>query len=131
AGRPRVPRRVLTRDARAVALVERAGVAVGGARRARSLLRVDAAGRPVAWAVLRQVTFPCRRPALDTRGFKAVGRAGRARAGAGLGHVARTRRRTARRPRVPRRVLTRDARAVALVERARVAVGGRQSVVWG
>src|SRR5207249_3839136 len=127
AGRPRVPRRVLTRDARAVALVERAGVAVGGARRPRSLLRVGGAGRPVAWAVLRQVTFPCRRPALDTRGFKAVGRAGRARAGAGRGHVARTRRRTARRSRVPRRVLTRDARAVALVERARVPVPTRRS----
>src|SRR5439155_1695905 len=87
ARRPRVPRRVLTVDARAVALVERAGVAVGGARRARSLLRVGRTVRPVAWGVLRQVTFPCRRRGLDTRGFKAVGRAGRARAAAGLGHV--------------------------------------------
>src|SRR5205823_59332 len=113
----------LTVDARAVALVERAGVAVGGARRARSLLRVGRTVRPVAWAVLRQVTFPCRRPALDTRGFKAVGRAGRARAGAGLGHVARTRRR-AHRPPVPCRVLTRDVGAIALVERAGVPVGG-------
>src|SRR5204863_3587894 len=80
AGRPRVPRRVLTVDARAVALVERAGVAVGGARRARRLLRVGRTVRPVGWAVLLQVTLPCPRPALDTGAVKDDGRAAPARA---------------------------------------------------
>src|SRR5207247_11138618 len=69
---------ILTRDARAVALVERAGVAVGGARRARSLLRVGRTVRPVAWAVLRQVAFHCRRQELDTRSFYVVDPACRA-----------------------------------------------------
>src|SRR5439155_4114823 len=51
-----------------------------------------------------------------------VGRAGGARAGAGLGRVALARRGTAHGPRVARRVLASAVAAVALVEGARVAV---------
>src|SRR5439155_25576972 len=58
------------------------------------------------------------------RGREAVGRAGRARAGARLGDVARTRYRATRRARVPRRVLAGVVRTVALIERAGVAIGG-------
>src|SRR5207245_2036312 len=51
-----------------------------------------------------------------------VGRAARARAGAGLAEVALVRRRTADRARVARRVLAADVRAVARVGGARIAV---------
>src|SRR5207253_537515 len=113
-----------TAVAAAIALVERTGIAVRGARRPRALLVVGGAVRASAGAVLRQVALPCRRAAHRARGLEAVGRAGRARAGAGLGDVARTRRRAARRPPVPRRVLTRHAASVALIERAGVAIAG-------
>src|SRR5207249_4212210 len=53
-----------------------------------------------------------------------VGWAGGARAVAGLGHVARPRRRPTHRAGVPRRMLAGIARAVAGVGRARVAVVG-------
>src|SRR5207249_12302057 len=67
AGRPRVPRRVLTGVAGAVALIERAGVAVRRARRPRALLRVGRAAGPVAEAVLRRVALALARAAHRAR----------------------------------------------------------------
>src|SRR5207253_1680806 len=107
-----------------VALVRRAWIAVGGARRPRRLLRIRGAVRPVPGAVLRRVALARRRAADGARGLEAIGGTGGARAAAGLRHVARPGRRAADRPRVPRRVLAGHVRPVALVERARVAVGG-------
>src|SRR5439155_252130 len=118
----RVCRRVLTGVAGAVALIERAGVAVRRARRPRALLRVGRAAGPVARAVLRRVTLARARAAHRARRQEAVGRTGRARPRAGLRHVARSDDRPAGRPRGPRRVLTGVAGAVALIERAGVAV---------
>src|SRR5205823_8662725 len=126
AQRPRVPRRVLAGVARAVALIERAGVAVGGARRAARLLGVDgtcAARRP--GTILRRVALAGGPPTHEAAGLHHVGRAAGARPRAhlvGITGVARAR--AAQRPAVPRRVLASDARAVALVERAWVDVGG-------
>src|SRR5207245_11542479 len=92
AGRARIARGVLAGVVRAVALVEGARVAVGGA------------GRPTRL--------------LD------VGGAGGARARAGVSEVTLRRRRAAHRTRVARRVLAVDARAVALVQGAGVALVG-------
>src|SRR5206468_3590891 len=122
AGRARVPRRVLTRDVGAVALIERAGVAVRRARRPRALLRVGRAAGPVAGAVLRRVALARARAAHRARRQEAVGRTGRAQLGRAPCGVAWTRHPPARPPRVPRRVLTGVVGAVALIERAGVAV---------
>src|SRR5439155_1105784 len=119
-----VPRRMLAVVAAAVALVAAARVAVVGARRARRALRVGRAVRPAAGAVLRRVAFACR-PAADGGGrLEHVGRARAAHTRAGLRQVAGAGRRTAGRPRVPRRVLAGVARAVARVGGARGAVVG-------
>src|SRR5205823_1151387 len=122
--RPRVARGMLADRARPVALVRGAWIGVGGARRPRRLLRVGRAVRPVPGAVLGEVALARRHAADGARGLEAIGGTGGARAAAGLRHVARPGRRAADRPRVPRRVLAGDVRPVALVERARVAVGG-------
>src|SRR6266404_6360594 len=152
AGDAGVPRRVLTRHAAAVALVEGAGVGVGGACGPRGLLCVGACrARPRAG--VGDVTLARRRAARDAglprrvltrhaaavalvegagvgvggacgpRGPLRVG-ARRARPRAGVGDVTLARRRAAGGAGVPRRVLTRHARAVALVEGAGVGVGG-------
>src|SRR5207253_2075327 len=75
-------------------------------------------------AVLRHVARAGRRAALDEGRLEAVRRTGRARAGAGLVHVADACRRTAYCSGVPGRVLAVVAAAVALVAAARVAVRG-------
>src|SRR5207247_7465484 len=124
AGRARIARRVLARHAGAVALVERAGVAVGGARGTGRRARIGRAARARARAVLGGITDPGRRAAHRAGGLEAVGRTRRAGTGARLRHVADSRRRAAGRARIARRVLARHAGAVALVERAGVAVGG-------
>src|SRR5207253_1749702 len=119
-----IPRGVLAGRARPVALVRRAWIAVGGARRPRRLLRIRGAVRPVPGAVLRRVALAHRRAADGARGLEAVGGTGGARAAARLRHVARPGGRAADRPRVARRVLAGHVRPVAPIERARVAVVG-------
>src|SRR5207253_6907838 len=120
--RARIPRRMLAGVARAVALIQRAGVPVRGARRARRALRVRGAVRARARAVLRRVAVARRGPARGEGREEAVGRTGRARPRAGLVRVARPGRGAAHRPRVPRRMLAAVAAAVALVEAARIPV---------
>src|SRR5207249_44068 len=66
----------------------------------------------------------CRRPADRARRLEAVGRTGRAGAVAGLRDVADPRRRATGGAGIARWVLARHAGAVALIERAGVAVGG-------
>src|SRR5207249_3971679 len=114
---------VLTGDAAAVALVERAGVGVRRAGGAGRLLGIGRAGGARARAVLRQIAL-VRRCAADGRaGGKGAGGGGGGRAGARRGHVASARRGgAADRPGVARGVLAGDAAAVALVERAGVGV---------
>src|SRR5581483_11319842 len=124
AHRPGVPGGVLAGDAAAVALVHGARVAVVGARRAGGLLRVGGAARPAPGARLRQVALVRSGTTDRARRREAVGRAARARSGAGLRHVTGARRRPAHRPGVPGGVLAGDAAAVALVHGARVAVVG-------
>src|SRR5437870_5286758 len=113
AHRPGVPRRVLAGVARPVALIERARVAVGGARRARRLLGVRRAAGARPGAVLRRVALARRGTAHRARRLEAIGRADRARARARLVHVAHPGRRPAHRPGVPRRVLAGVARPEA------------------
>src|SRR5436305_1869662 len=81
-------RRVLARPAGAVALVERAGVAVGGACGPGRGPRIGRAVRARARAVLLRIALACRRPADRARRLEAVGRTGRAGAVAGLRDVA-------------------------------------------
>src|SRR5207253_4456633 len=104
-----VPRRVLTGVARAVALVERAGVAVGGARRAARLLRVGgtcAARRP--GTILRHVALAGSRPTHEAAGFEHVGGAAGARPRAELVRITDVARASAaQHPPVPRRVCAR------------------------
>src|SRR5439155_206596 len=80
--RPGIARGVLAGRARPVALVRRAWIAVGGARRPRRLLRIRGAVRPVPGAVLRRVALAHRRAADGARGLEAVGGTGGARAAA-------------------------------------------------
>src|SRR5204862_423490 len=100
---------------------------VAGARRwaaHRRALHIRRTGDTRPRARLGQVTHARRRPTHRARGLLGVGRAARARAVAALGRVAGARRRPAHRARVARRVLARIAAAVALIERARIAVVG-------
>src|SRR5439155_1025176 len=126
AGRARIPRRVLAGDARAVALVERAGVAGGGSPRAGRLVRGGGACAPRRTLTIGSPVGLRRSPPThEAAGLHHVGRAAGARPRAhlvGITEVARAR--AAQRPPVPRRVLTGVAPAVALVQRAGVAVGG-------
>src|SRR5438132_2853868 len=124
ADRPRVAGRMLTGGIHAVALVERARVTVGRARRPRRLLRVGQTVRAVSRAVLGEVALARGRAADGGRGLEAVGGAGRARARTDLRRVAGAGRGAAHRARVPRGVLAGVVRAVALIEAARVAVVG-------
>src|SRR5207244_9878317 len=110
--------------AAAVALVAAARVAVGGARRPRRTLGVRRTVGPGPRAVLRRVALARRGAADRARGLEGVRRADRARARAALVHVAHPGRCAAHRPGVPRRGLAGVAAAVALIECARVAVGG-------
>src|SRR5439155_324786 len=91
----RVPRQVLAGIAGAVALVEGAGVAVGGARGPGRRLRIGRAGGPGARARLLRIALTRGRAAHHGRGLEAVGGTGRAGAGAALGHVADVRCRAA------------------------------------
>src|SRR5581483_4580220 len=122
AHRPGVPGGVLAGDAAAVALVHGARVAVVGARRAGGLLRVGGAARPAPGARLRQVALVRSGTTDRARRREAVGRAARARSGAGLRDVTGARRRPAHRPGIPGGVPAVDAAAVALIERAGIAV---------
>src|SRR5206468_2421297 len=112
--------------ARAVALIERAGVAVGGARRAARLLRVGwacAARRPRT--IVRHVALAGGAPAHKAAGLHSVGRAAVARPRAHLVVITGVARARAARSLPTRRPADLgDARAVALIERAGVAVGG-------
>src|SRR5207249_4441426 len=123
AHRPGVPRRVLAGVAAAVALIECARVAVGGARRPPRCLRVGRAVGSVPRAVLGGIALARRGTALRARGREAIDRTGRARARARFRHVAHAGRRAALRPRIARGVLAGGARPVALVRRAWIGVG--------
>src|SRR5439155_25547654 len=109
AQRPPVPRRVLTRHVGAIALVERAGVAVGGARRAARLLRVDGAcATRRTWTIVCHVALAASPPTHEAAGLEHVRRAAGARPRAHLVRVTEVARaRAAQRPPVPRRVRTR------------------------
>src|SRR5439155_21813207 len=78
--------------------------------------------RPVAG--LGRVAVVARRPTHGAGVAPVVGRAGGAGPVAGLGHVAHAHGRATHAARVARRVLAGDVGAVALIEGARVAVGG-------
>src|SRR5438067_13535200 len=106
----------------AVAGVRGAGVAVVRAGRAR-VPRGVLAGVVGAVALVEGARVAVGGAGRPTR-LLAVGRAGGARAGAGLGEVTFGRGRAADRARVARRVLAVDARAVALVQGAGVAIVG-------
>src|SRR5438445_5096261 len=124
ADRPGVPRRVLAGVAAAVALVAAARVAVGGACRPSRALRIRRAVGARPRAVIIQIALARRGAAHDARRLEGVGRTHGARAGTGLVHVAEAGGGSAHRAGVARRVLAVRAAAVALVEAARVAVGG-------
>src|SRR5439155_790391 len=93
--RPRVARRVLAGVGAPVALIERARVAVVGARGPARLLGIRRTRGPGARAVLRHVALAGRRAAARARRLEALGRARIARPVAGLGHVADARGRPA------------------------------------
>src|SRR5207249_7871969 len=129
AGRPGVACRVLAAHVRPVTLIERARIAVGGARGPTRLLGgVGQAVGPGSRTVLGQVAFAHRCAADRARGDEAVGGATPARPGAALGDVADPGRRTAHRAaghQGARRGAARRARAiggalVALLARVRV-----------
>src|SRR5207245_4163416 len=90
AHRARVARRVLARIAAAVALIERARIAVVGARGPTRLLGVRGTRGTRARAGLRQVARAGRRAAHGAGGLERIGGTGRARPVAGLGHVTDT-----------------------------------------
>src|SRR5207253_2712911 len=121
---PAIARRVLAGVVGPVALVERAGLRVLGARRAARLLLVHRAGLARdAGAGLDLVALAHRRPADKGARPHHVARAGSAGAGAGLVGIAYVARAVAAdRAGVAGRVLTRIARAVAGVGRTGVAV---------
>src|SRR2546427_615882 len=93
--RGRVAGGVLAGIAQPVARIERAGVAVVGARRAGRLLPVGRAMRARAGAELRRVALVHRRPTRGGRGFEGVGGAVVAAPVAGRGDVAGAGRRAA------------------------------------
>src|SRR5439155_330544 len=106
-------------ELRRVALVDRrAALGAGG------LEGVGGAGVTRAVAGLGDVADARSRPAHAARRLLGIRRTARARAGAGLDDIAGPRRRAAHRARVTGRVLARIAAAVALIERARIAVVG-------
>src|SRR5439155_2974021 len=102
-----------------VALIRR-GPALGAQRR-KTVRRAVVRG---AIAGLGQVADARGRAAHGARRLLGVGRAGRARAVAALGRIAGSRRRPAHGAGLARRVLADIAAAVALIERARIAVVG-------
>src|SRR5207244_9736565 len=124
--RSRVARRVLACGARAVTLVDRAGVAVVRARGCGGLGGVGRAARAAAGAELGDVTLACGGAALGRDRREGVDRAGDACPVTGLGRVARTSRgpahRALRSPRVDRAV-----RAGAGAGLGRIADSGRRS----
>src|SRR5205823_2099397 len=154
ARRTRVPGRMRARRARAAAHVGGAGIAVVRTGRAVRLENVAGTGGAASGAALGNVTFASGRSTHGARVARRVlagvvgavalvegarvavrgagrptrlldvGGAGGARARAGLGEVTLRRRRAADRARVAHRVLAVDARAVALVQGAGVAVVG-------
>src|SRR5206468_511568 len=127
---PAIARRVLAGVLGPVALIERAGLRVVGARRAARLLRIGwarLARHP--GARLDEVTLAGGRPAHRAAGRNDVGRTALARSVAGLGQVALARRGATLRPRVAGRMLASDVAAVALVEGAWIAVGGTRRTV--
>src|SRR5439155_1193722 len=109
---PGVDVRMAASGERAVALVAAAVVAVVGARRPGRVLRVARAGGTRAGAVLRRVALARRGAADGRRGLEGVGRAGGARARAGLVHVADPGRRATHGPGVAGRVLASVVRPV-------------------
>src|SRR5204862_210835 len=119
AHRARVARRVLAGIAAAVALIERARIAVVGARGPAGLLRIRGTGGTRARAGLRQVARARRRAAHGARGLEAVGGTGRGGAGAGLRDVTEARRGPA------------DGPGVAGGVRARGGAGGAVAHVGG
>src|SRR5439155_323198 len=121
-GRQTVRRAVSTRPVAALGHV--AGARGRRAHGAGRLLGFGRPGAPRAAAALRWVTGPGRGAALDRRGLEDIGRAVVGDAVAAFRDVARARRRPAHRARVARRVLAGIAAAVALIERARIAVVG-------
>src|SRR5207249_434992 len=120
----RVPGGVLARRTGAVALVERAGVAVVGARGPGRRVRIGRAIGPGAGAGLLRIALPRGRTAHHGRGLEAVGGTGRGGAGAGLRDVTEARRGPADGPGVAGRVRARGGAggAVAHVGGADVAV---------
>src|SRR5439155_636024 len=124
ADRARVARGVLAVIVGPVALIERAGVAVVGARRAGRLLPVGRAMRARAGAELRRVALVHRRPTRGGRGFEGVGGADVAAPVAGRGHVAVAGRRAALRARGLLGILG-AVRARPVAQLGRVAGPGR------
>src|SRR5206468_2272017 len=88
AHRARMARGVLAGIAAAVALIERARIAVVGAGRSARLLGIRRTRGTRARAGLRQVAHAGRRATHGAGGLEDIGRTGRARPVAGLGHVA-------------------------------------------
>src|SRR5207302_1093864 len=121
-GRAGVAGRMLAGVARPVARVAGARITVVGARRPARLLGVGRAAGAVARAEVVGVALVHGGATEHGRGLEGVVRTRRAATRAGLRHVADTRRRAARGPRVAGRMLTRVARAVAGIGRADVAV---------
>src|SRR5206468_2075728 len=126
AHRARVARRVLAGVAGPVARVRRAGVAVIGAGRAVGLLGVGGARGAAADAEVVEVAVVHRRAAEGRRGLERIGRARRARAGAGLRDVADARGAPTGTASVARVVDAerRGDAAIALIGRARVPIVG-------
>src|SRR5439155_3745685 len=88
AHRARVARRVLARIAAAVALIERARIAVVGAHGPTRLLRIRRTRGTRARAGLRQVAHARRRAAHGAGGLEDIGGTGRSAPGAELRRVA-------------------------------------------
>src|SRR5207247_4041874 len=129
AHRARVTGRVLARIAAAVALIERARIAVVGARGPTRLLGIRRTRGARARAGLRYVAHARGRAAYRAGGLEGVPRATRAGPVAGLGGIAGARRRAAYRAGVACRVLAGSAGAVAGVGRARIPVVGARCPV--
>src|SRR5439155_15745464 len=90
--------------------------------RARGCEDVGRAVGTIAHTPFGDVAGAGSRTALDGGGLERIRRAGGARPEAGLVHVTGARRRTAHHAGIPRRVLARVVRSIALVAGARVAV---------
>src|SRR5207247_1189390 len=118
----RVADRVLARQARPIALIERAGIAVVGAGRPVRLEGVRRAEIARPRAGLGGIAIPRHGAADGPRGTPPTARAGRARSRAGLGRIAPTCRRATHGAGIADRVLATDIRPVTPVGGAGVAV---------